>query len=51
MDDFILKFLNICVVYLIGYLIYIVGDDIYLKIIDCKTTRHIESGIVIDKYE
>lgn len=36
MDDFILKFLNICVVYLIGYLIYLVGDDIYLKVIDCK---------------
>ncbi len=58
MDDFILKILNImlifivlCVVYLIGYLIYLVGDAIYLKIIDYKTTIHVEGGVVIDKYE
>ncbi|EOU2044932.1 hypothetical protein C4D43_09700 [Clostridium perfringens] len=58
MDDFLLKILNImlifivlCVVYLIGYLIYLVGYAIYLKSIDYKTTGYIESGIVIDKYE
>ncbi|MBO3421203.1 hypothetical protein [Clostridium perfringens] len=58
MDDFILKILDVILIftvlgvaYLTGYLIYLVGYAIYLKIIDYKTTIHVEGGVVIDKYE
>lgn len=50
-DEVLLKILYIMMFCLILYLVYSIAYEIYLKIIDYKTSIHIETGVVIDKYE
>ena len=51
MEEFLLKILYAMIIFFVICCIYQIVHEIYLKIIDSKTTSHIENGIILDKKE
>ena len=51
MNDELNLFIFVVIVFCVICIICIIGHEIYLVIIDSKTTSHIENGIIIDKKE
>ncbi|AMN34774.1 hypothetical protein ACSXC4_10490 [Clostridium perfringens] len=51
MNDELNLFIFVVIVFCVICLICQIGHEIYLEIIDSKTTSHIENGIIIDKKE
>ncbi|EGT0000978.1 hypothetical protein I9Y31_003310 [Clostridium perfringens] len=51
MDEFLLKILYAMIILFVICCIGEIIHEIYLVIIDSKTTSHIENGIIIDKKE
>ncbi|MFH5911269.1 hypothetical protein [Clostridium perfringens] len=51
MDEFLLKILYAMIILFVICCIWQIIHEVYLAIIDFKTTSHIENGIIIDKKE
>lgn len=51
MDEFLLKILYAMIILFVICCIWQIIHEVYLAIIDSKTTSHIENGIIIDKKE